>query len=700
MHISFVGIEIQMMEPGIVPDSLQRLHILHNAELILSVLQQQKLNQGNNKNVSIGIDEDGDDQDNDNNRFSIENIEETIRNMRKEKKGLESHYIQAARVLQIASQTRLRQATKRRTDILEKLQSFVDKKKQGTGTLTAVNITNDCPWWQGLLAWCSFQSKQVVQASLLDHVETCLVELDHDPSQPRSGRSFPKVNTLDGLNLALSMRLEKNTFFPKLFWGKSLSENQLFACLKEISDLSDDPSDGEIFENSRCHKCRSDWDQKGPKCKCCKLEEKLLEHDKCVRDPEINCILKSIFQFLKQSLVNKRPRKKSSSTTVSALQFIERMADTFFELKNAVLKELDCAKTKWRTHLDLLGDFDELNQCKRTLRLAYLDENLFGLSTHEQAFIVQPHDIGALLLDHTAKQAMAEGSLRRSKEILRFLKNQNLERKQQKKDGYDDGIGATCSICLSSLKNNKAVLRCGHAFHHSPCLERLFARAGFSHTITCPFRCPIKTKREDVLIASEFRKDDGSKARSNIKGCWGTKVDNLISDLIGVVQISEKSIVFSQWDDMLTIMEHALQANQIQYVRPKYMSKIGDSLKLFLHTGNCHVLLLNIKHGAEGLTLVEANHIFMIEPLLNHSIDSQAINRIHRIGQTSKTYIHRYIIEDTIEVKIDKLRAERQRSHDEGEEGPIDKNWRHGILQAGGVDGVFVEDELQDLLEQ
>jgi len=70
-----------------------------------------------------------------------------------------------------------------------------------------------------------------------------------------------------------------------------------------------------------------------------------------------------------------------------------------------------------------------------------------------------------------------------------------------------------------------------------------------------------------------------------------------------------------------------------------------------------------VKNGAEGLTLVEANHAFMLEPILNHSIDAQAINRIHRIGQTSKTFVHRYIIADTVEEKIDMMRMEREANH-------------------------------------
>jgi E3 ubiquitin-protein ligase SHPRH len=167
-----------------------------------------------------------------------------------------------------------------------------------------------------------------------------------------------------------------------------------------------------------------------------------------------------------------------------------------------------------------------------------------------------------------------------------------------------------------------------------------------------------------------------------------------------VVAKGEKSIVFSQWDDMLSIMEHALEANRILFIRPRTIKKLGEDMKNF-RTNNCYVLLMHVKHGAEGLTVVEANHIFMIEPLLNHSVDSQAINRIHRIGQTQKTFVHRYLISDTIEVKIDKMRMERQQHPDgDGDVRAINVNKQKGdaICSAGTFDGGFNQSELQELL--
>jgi len=64
------------------------------------------------------------------------------------------------------------------------------------------------------------------------------------------------------------------------------------------------------------------------------------------------------------------------------------------------------------------------------------------------------------------------------------------------------------------------------------------------------------------------------------------------------------------------------------------------------------VLLLLIQHGANGLNLLEAQHVVLVEPLLNPAAEAQAISRVHRIGQKNKTLIHRFIVSTLISLPI------------------------------------------------
>lgn len=56
------------------------------------------------------------------------------------------------------------------------------------------------------------------------------------------------------------------------------------------------------------------------------------------------------------------------------------------------------------------------------------------------------------------------------------------------------------------------------------------------------------------------------------------------------------------------------------------------------------VLLLLIQHGANGLNLLEAQHVILVEPLLNPAVEAQAISRVHRIGQDKRTLVHRFMV--------------------------------------------------------
>lgn len=56
--------------------------------------------------------------------------------------------------------------------------------------------------------------------------------------------------------------------------------------------------------------------------------------------------------------------------------------------------------------------------------------------------------------------------------------------------------------------------------------------------------------------------------------------------------------------------------------------------------------------GANGLNIVEATHVLLVEPSVSKAMELQAVGRVHRIGQTKPTFVHRFIIEDTIEEKV------------------------------------------------
>jgi len=71
------------------------------------------------------------------------------------------------------------------------------------------------------------------------------------------------------------------------------------------------------------------------------------------------------------------------------------------------------------------------------------------------------------------------------------------------------------------------------------------------------------------------------------------------------------------------------------------------------------VMLVSIKAGGVGyvfftdctdcrLNLTAASHVFVFEPAWNPAIEQQAIDRVHRLGQTSDVQVIRYIAKGTV----------------------------------------------------
>ncbi|KAL7549799.1 hypothetical protein ACHAWF_013053 [Thalassiosira exigua] len=536
---------------------------------------------------------------------------------------------------------------------------------------------SDRPWYEDAMAWLALNRDEQEQQRLCQLVRHSLsnfnnnndAQTEYSELWVRKGGTptflirrgqFPSFCTVDGLYAALMVRLQQGKDEVGLHEGMNRRK-----CVQTILNLTPTPSEGDVYSNSHCRRCRKDWNQTGPICSHCHLEDDMVKFQRLSNDPEISVVLKAISTFFKEQ------QSMAGSKGKQYWRVICQRSSKFFTVQEKAREEIDAAKLVCRAHFDLLSDIDELNQCKRAIRLRHVGEDVSTLGENEAAFITNEIDIPAELMDHEAKQATAFANLRRNQDSLRFLKNQRLERNttlggtnvdsNSNSDECNSNSG-TCTICLSPFNSERAVLQCGHAFH-SACVDNLFKK---SDVIRCPMRCPIRTRRGDVFLATKAS-NAGSQADRAIRGDYGTKVNRLVGDLLGVLQIGDRSILFSQWEEMLDIISESLSSNGILFIRPKSGKNFGMGIRQF-RSSNCPVLLMNIKYGAEGLTLTEANH-------------------------SSKTYVHRYIIEDTIEEQIDAIRMER---HENSFEDDLQEQRKHSI-KGGGIDRGFDMSELQML---
>ncbi len=69
-------------------------------------------------------------------------------------------------------------------------------------------------------------------------------------------------------------------------------------------------------------------------------------------------------------------------------------------------------------------------------------------------------------------------------------------------------------------------------------------------------------------------------------------------------------------------------------------------------SGEKPVFLISLKAGGVGLTLIEADYVFVMDPWWNPAAEEQAIDRAHRIGQDKHVHVYRLASADTIEEKV------------------------------------------------
>lgn len=135
-----------------------------------------------------------------------------------------------------------------------------------------------------------------------------------------------------------------------------------------------------------------------------------------------------------------------------------------------------------------------------------------------------------------------------------------------------------------------------------------------------------------------------------------TKV--LINELKCIIP-QHRALVFSQFTSMLDLLERDLNAAGISTLRidgQTQAQKRQDLVNEFQSDDSkAEVFLISLKAGNTGLTLTKADYVFLFDPWWNAAVESQAIDRTHRIGQQQHVFAYRMICRDSIEEKIIKL---------------------------------------------
>ncbi|WP_336697113.1 DEAD/DEAH box helicase [Curtobacterium sp. USHLN213] len=137
------------------------------------------------------------------------------------------------------------------------------------------------------------------------------------------------------------------------------------------------------------------------------------------------------------------------------------------------------------------------------------------------------------------------------------------------------------------------------------------------------------------------------------------KLDLLLDELEQLTAEGRRALVFSQFTSFLRMVATALDDRGVGYEYLDGSTRRRPEVIDRFRNGTAPAFLISLKAGGFGLTLTEADTVFVLDPWWNPAAENQAVDRTHRIGQTRSVNVQRFIAEDTIEEKVLALAAKK-----------------------------------------
>ncbi len=165
-----------------------------------------------------------------------------------------------------------------------------------------------------------------------------------------------------------------------------------------------------------------------------------------------------------------------------------------------------------------------------------------------------------------------------------------------------------------------------------------------------------------------------------------TKLDALMGMVEDIVADGHRVLVFSQFTRFLSQARQRVEAAGVDYCyldgRTRKRAAVIDAFR----TGDAPVFFISLKAGGFGLNLTEADYVILLDPWWNPATEAQAVDRVHRIGQTRQVMVYRLVASDTIEEKVMALKEKKSALFS-------------SVIDAGGFEtGVLTADEIRDLV--
>lgn len=148
-----------------------------------------------------------------------------------------------------------------------------------------------------------------------------------------------------------------------------------------------------------------------------------------------------------------------------------------------------------------------------------------------------------------------------------------------------------------------------------------------------------------------------------------TKLDRILQIVKDASEGGSKTVVFSYTVDPLRALLSRFRSESGKVaeilIGEMSLAERNDAVNRFKSDPSCHVLLASMRVGAEGLTLTEANNVAFVNRWWNPSTNSQAVDRVVRIGQRKPVTVHYLTCLDTVEDRLQPMLSRKKMTFDQ-----------------------------------
>ena len=163
------------------------------------------------------------------------------------------------------------------------------------------------------------------------------------------------------------------------------------------------------------------------------------------------------------------------------------------------------------------------------------------------------------------------------------------------------------------------------------------------------------------------------------------KLARLMELLAEALSEGRRVLLFSQFTSMLDLIEDALRAAGIAWVRLDGGTEDREGPVRRFQAGEVPLFLVSLRAGGTGLNLTAADTVIHYDPWWNPAVEAQATDRAHRIGQTKAVLVLKLVAEGTVEERILELQDRKARL-------------AGSVLDGGGFEASLTPDELRWVL--